>query len=161
MQAQIAEIRKILVIEDQKWQGVRDTAKLFPETQPPQPERPEQPEQAPESNSAAGEQSPRRGRRKSLSDYPPKLRVLFDEQSRRVWRTQELTQTLIERRVLDGPEREESNRVTRALMVLQDEDYIEKVTKGQYRRKTPLTDYQSAAHLGFPAPERLPTEDGP
>src|ERR1019366_10750165 len=100
---ELAELDRLLDIERRKWQGVRETASLFPDTQPDATslEAPiTSPNGSGEPSGGDLEARPRRTR-KSLQEYPALLRRLFDEQPNTVWRTQELTRGLIEREFVD------------------------------------------------------------
>jgi len=143
-------------VERRKWIGVQETAKLFPDARPGSP--PATPNVAPAPESG-GESTTKRVY-KSLREYPDLLRKLFDEESRRTWRTADLTGELIGRGWVDGAEREESNRVSRAMKTLVEEGYVVSVKKGQYLRKSPLTDYDHAGRLGFPTPDHPPEGGG-
>jgi hypothetical protein len=136
--AELDQIEKLIAVERRKWEGVRQTAQLFPDahsnhasaTADPAPE------QATVSTPITRSPPPAlKGSRKNLQEYPVLLRRLFDEgDPNRIWRTQDLTRGLIERGWIHGTERDEANRVVRALQILTEGRFITKVKKGQYQR---------------------------
>ncbi len=157
--------------ERSKWLRVQETAKLFPsdETQdaavePPVAQNGSVVPETPDMQSPAQPSvQPERRTYKSLREYPPMLAALFDEESRRIWRTGELLETLADRGLIDRNDPNEPNRVSRALKKLTDDEYIVVVKKGQYLRASPVTDYTLAGDLGFPVPDTLAldTDAGP
>jgi len=151
VQARLDELSALMTSVDterRKWAFVAETIKAFqPVGTQPSAKRGDDPR--------ADETHDGKRSYKSLSEYPSMLAALFDEESRRVWRTAELVDTLATRGLIDRNDPNEPNRVSRALKKLVDDKYIVAIKKGQYRRATPTTDYALAGDLGFPVPDSL------